>query len=730
MKPTQALHDAGQSLWLDNITRTMLDEGTLAEYVDELSVTGLTSNPTIFEKAIGSGDAYDTQIQELLASGADVGDGDVFFDARDRRPAPCRRRVRPGARALGAPRRLRLARGLSRAGVRHRGDGRAGRRAAPPGRARRTSTSRSPGRPEGLPAIEETIYAGIPVNVTLLFVSASTTWPPPTPTCAASSGAIADGLPPDVPSVASLFMSRWDKAVAETARRRSCSQPARAGDRRPRLPRVRRAARLAARAAADERWSARRSGCCGRAPARRTRAPRTPSTSTGSPRRSPSTRCPTRRCMAYADHGAARAARWRRTAATPRTSSPTSRRPASTSTRSPRSSSERAPSRSWPRGRRCWRRSSPSAAPWPAPRERRARARRAAGVRGAARARGGRARAHARRPVRRRPRARHGAARRGRRRLPRLRQAARHGARRSSCSCASPQEAGLPQRIDAMFAGEHINVSEDRAVLHVALRAPRGARIEADGEDVVPQVHEVLDRMGAFSERVRSGAWTGATGRPIRNVVNIGIGGSHLGPEMATLALASYARRDMRFRFVSNVDGSDFAEKTHDLDPAETLFVIVSKTFTTLETLTNAGTARDWLVAVARRGRRRPALRGGLDERRARRARSGSTLQNMFGFWDWVGGRYSMDSAVGLSIDARDRAGGLRRAARRLSRDGRAPAQCAARREPAGAARPAQRLEHDAAGPRNRRGPAVRRRALRALRPTCSSWRWRATAST
>ena len=211
------------------------------------------------------------------------------------------------------------------------------------------------------------------------------------------------------------------------------------------------------------------------------------------------------------------------------------------------------------------------------------------------------------------------------------------------------EEAGLPERIEAMFAGEHINVSEDRAVLHVALRVPRRERIESGGEDVVPQVHEVLDRMAAFSERVRSGAWTGATGLPIRNVVNIGIGGSHLGPEMATLALASFARRDMRLRFVSNVDGSDFAEKTQDLDPAETLFVIVSKTFTTLETLTNAGTARDWLVAAL--GEDAVARHFVAVSTNAERVGAfGIDTENMFGFWDWVGGRYSLDSAVGLSV--------------------------------------------------------------------------------
>jgi glucose-6-phosphate isomerase len=210
-------------------------------------------------------------------------------------------------------------------------------------------------------------------------------------------------------------------------------------------------------------------------------------------------------------------------------------------------------------------------------------------------------------------------------------------------------ESDLRGRIDAMFRGDKINVTEDRAVLHVALRAPRGASIMVDGENVVPGVHAVLDRMADFSNQIRSGAWTGHTGRRIRNVVNIGIGGSDLGPVMAYEALRHYSARDMTFRFVSNVDGTDFAEATHDLDPAETLFIISSKTFTTLETMTNARTARDW------------SLRALGDERAVAKhfvavstnaeavAGFGIDTANMFGFWDWVGGRYSMDSAIGLS---------------------------------------------------------------------------------
>jgi glucose-6-phosphate isomerase len=211
------------------------------------------------------------------------------------------------------------------------------------------------------------------------------------------------------------------------------------------------------------------------------------------------------------------------------------------------------------------------------------------------------------------------------------------------------EERGVAERRDAMFAGEKINVTEDRAVLHVALRAPRDAHIEVDGKNVVPEVHEVLDRMSSFSDRVRSGEWQGHTGKRIRNVVNIGIGGSDLGPVMAYEALRHYSQRDLTFRFVSNVDGTDIAEATRDLDPEETLFIVSSKTFTTLETLTNARTAREWLLssladesAVAKHF---VAVSTNAEEV----SRFGIDTKNMFGFWDWVGGRYSMDSAIGLS---------------------------------------------------------------------------------
>ena len=207
----------------------------------------------------------------------------------------------------------------------------------------------------------------------------------------------------------------------------------------------------------------------------------------------------------------------------------------------------------------------------------------------------------------------------------------------------------LRGRIDAMFRGDKINVTEGRAVLHVALRAPRDAVIEVDGKDVVPEVHAVLDRMADFAERVRSGAWTGYTGRPIRAVVNIGIGGSDLGPVMAYEALRHHAQDGLTVRFVSNVDGTDFVEAVRDLDPAETLFIICSKTFTTLETLANARAARSWCVRALGDGAAVARHFVAVSTNAAEVAGFGIDVANMFGFWDWVGGRYSMTSAVGLS---------------------------------------------------------------------------------
>ena len=212
------------------------------------------------------------------------------------------------------------------------------------------------------------------------------------------------------------------------------------------------------------------------------------------------------------------------------------------------------------------------------------------------------------------------------------------------------EEAGLRARIDAMFRGEKINVTENRAVLHTALRAPHGACVVVNGKNVVPEVHRVLDRMADFSERVRSGVWRGHTGKRIRNVVNIGIGGSDLGPVMAYEALRHYSEQSMTFRFVSNIDGTDFTEAVRDLDPAETLFIVSSKTFTTLETMTNAQTARTWLLGgIDGDGRGIAKHFVAVSTNASEVAKFGIDPANMFEFWDWVGGRYSMDSAIGLS---------------------------------------------------------------------------------
>jgi glucose-6-phosphate isomerase len=212
------------------------------------------------------------------------------------------------------------------------------------------------------------------------------------------------------------------------------------------------------------------------------------------------------------------------------------------------------------------------------------------------------------------------------------------------------EESGLRGKMDAMFSGEKINITENRAVLHVALRAPKGETILVDGKNVVPEVHAVLDRMAEFSKRVRSGEWKGHTGKRIKNVINIGIGGSDLGPVMAYEALKHYSERSLTFRFISNVDGTDFVEVTRDLEPAETLFIVSSKTFTTLETMTNAQSAHDWLLAGLGGEAKAVAKHFVAVSTNAEKVSAfGIDTANMFGFWDWVGGRYSMDSAIGLS---------------------------------------------------------------------------------
>jgi glucose-6-phosphate isomerase len=211
------------------------------------------------------------------------------------------------------------------------------------------------------------------------------------------------------------------------------------------------------------------------------------------------------------------------------------------------------------------------------------------------------------------------------------------------------EESGLKPHTEAMFTGEKINITENRAVLHVALRAPKTESIKVDGEDVVPEVHKVLDKMSGFANKIRSGEWLGYTGKPIRNIVNIGIGGSDLGPVMAYEALKHYSQRELTFRFVSNVDGTDFAEAVKDLDAEETLFLVASKTFTTLETMTNAHSARTWALATLKQTEAIASHFVAISTNDKEVAKFGIDTENMFGFWDWVGGRYSMDSAIGLS---------------------------------------------------------------------------------
>ena len=209
---------------------------------------------------------------------------------------------------------------------------------------------------------------------------------------------------------------------------------------------------------------------------------------------------------------------------------------------------------------------------------------------------------------------------------------------------------GLTSKIDAMFNGEKINITENRAVLHTALRAPKGSSIVVDGVNVVPEVHAVLDKMAGFADQIRSGAWLGFTGKRIKNIVNIGIGGSDLGPVMAYKALGFYSDRNLECYFVSNVDGTDFVEATRDLNPEETLFIVCSKTFTTLETMTNARSARDWLLKTLKDDAAVARHFVAVSTNASEVAKFGIDTANMFGFWDWVGGRYSMDSAVGLSL--------------------------------------------------------------------------------
>ena len=639
----KALNQLGQSLWLDNITRDLLDRGTLWRYIDTLSVTGLTSNPTIFDHAISRGDSYDAEIHRQLDAGRSGEELFFHLAVQDLTraadlflPVHARTATVDGFVSLEVSPLLAYdtSATVKQAKALH-------------AQANRPNLFiKIPGTAEGLPAIEEAIFAGVPVNVTLLFS---------TEQYKAAADAylrglerrVAAGLSPDIRSVASLFVSRWDRAVADkvpSALRNTLGiavskqaygayRDILEGDRFQRLANLgARAQRLLfASTGTKDKGASDTLYIAGLA------APNTINT------------MPEYTLLAFADHGAAPHAL-------------------------PRDGGD-------------------------------AEASLAAHARaGIDLGRAGRPTAVRRRQGLRRLLAR--LARRDRRQeqghgltqrrtpmptltgSPAWQALAAHHARvkdvqlrtlfaddpgraeRLSAQGAGlfldysknrvtdetmrlllalAEERGVAKRRDAMFAGEKINATERRAVLHVALRAPPDAHIEVDGADVVPDVHKVLDAMSHFATRLRGGAFTGHTGKRIRNVVNIGIGGSYLGPEMAYRALRPFSDRSMTFRFVANVDGADLTEATLDLEAAETLFIVSSKTFTTLETMTNAAAARTWLLQKLGPNAAVAKHFAAVSTNVEAAARFGIDPRHVFGFWDWVGGRYSMDSAIGLS---------------------------------------------------------------------------------
>jgi len=644
MRATERLHSEGQSLWLDNITRKMIDSGQLARYVEQYSVTGLTSNPSIFDKAIASGD-YDAEIRDKAARG--ITGETLFFDLA----------IEDLQRAAD----LFLPVWQRTDGV----DGWVSLEVSPLLAYDATSTITAakelharalrpnvlikiPGTRQGLIAIEESIAAGVPINVTLLFTVAQ---------YRAAAEAylrgierrVAAGLDPRIGSVASVFMSRWDKAANKRV----------PPDLRDQLGlAVGRDIYRAYRQVMDsERWQ--RLANSGARMQRllwastSTKDPSEPDTFYVHGLAAPFTvdTMPDKTLMAFYEHGEvgesmpadggdcdvvlARFAKAGLDVAA--LGDELQREGAEAFDHSWKELLGRideqvrvAPMvRVQPRKPSVPLRERPA---WQALERHHAEI----------------ASVHLRELFAQDPT-------RGERfaveveglYLDYSKNRITDETLRLLLQLA--EQSGLRQRIDAMFRGERINVSENRPVLHVALRMPKGQSLLVDGIDVVKQVHEGLDRMRAFSERVRSGEWKGHTGKRIRNVINIGIGGSDLGPVMAYEALRHYARRDLTFRFVSNVDSTDLVEATRDLEPEETLFIVSSKTFGTLETMTNAHSARQW--AMAKLGSEAAISKHFVAvSTNAQRVRQfGIDPANMFELWDWVGGRYSMDSAIGLS---------------------------------------------------------------------------------
>src|SRR6476646_5711636 len=632
MKATQLLHNLGQSLWLDNITRDLINSGTLKRYIDELSVTGLTSNPTIFDHAIKNSSSYDAAIRKKLDEGKS---GErLFFElaledltrAADLfRPIFDRTNGVDGWVSLEVSPLLAhdTASTLAAAKSLH-------------ARARRPNLFiKIPGTKEGLPAIEESVFAGVPINVTLLFsrehyLAAAEAF------LRGIERRIDAGLQADIGSVASVFVSRWDAAVAGKV-------PAPLSNKLG-IAIAKRTYKAYRELLGSPRWQ--RIYNAGARPQRLLWA----STGTKDPKESD---------VLYIKALAAPftgnlAKSCRLMVATPKRCWTSSPQPASTSMTWRQSSRMREQLHSLSRGtiystycHRKLRRFSKQ--PNLFMRKKRTSLKRLPAWKALAEHSKEIGKLHLRELFA-------NDSTRGEKLTAQgaglFLDYSKNRVTETTLKLLQQLAEGcdLRGRIDAMFRGDKINVTEKRAVLHVALRAPKNATILVDGKNIVPAVHDVLDKMATFSNRIRSGEWVGHTGKRIRNIINIGIGGSDRGPGMAYEALRYYTDRNLTFRFVSNIDGTDFVEATRDLDPAETLFIVSSKTFTTLETMTNAQTARDWLLQGLGGDKAAVARHFVAVSTNAEKVSAfGIDTDNMFGFWDWVGGRYSMDSAIGLS---------------------------------------------------------------------------------
>jgi len=652
MKATKILHDLGQSLWLDNITRDLLESGTLARYIDELSLTGLTSNPTIFDHAIKNSSAYDAAICREASEGKSA--EELFFDlALDdlTRAADLFRPIWERSEGVDGWVSLEVspllaydaARTLAAAKSLH-------------ARANRPNLLiKIPGTKEGLPAIEEAIFAGIPINVTLVFsrehyLAAAEAF------LRGIERRMDAGLDPNIGSVASMFISRWDVSVMGKVPQELNDQLG--------IAIAKRTYKALRTLLGSPRWL--RIYNAGARPQR----PLWASTGTKDPKASdvlyvkalaaPFTvnTMPESTLKALADHGEIGPLLPPDGGDCEEVLSRFAKAGIDVDALAADLQAEGAKSfvKSWndlltvidakSAGLTKVRRAATKKAPTAARMQ----------------------------PLTERPAWKVLADHHQKVRDLHLRELFQNDPKRGERMTAEAvgiyldysknrvtgetlallvrlaEESGLRARIEAMFRGEKINATENRAVLHVALRAGKGASIVVDGENVVPQVHAVLDKMADFSKSVRSGAWKGHTGKSIRNVINIGIGGSDLGPVMAYEALRYYSDRAVTFRFVSNIDGTDLVEATRDLDPAETLFIVSSKTFTTLETMTNAHSARQWLIEGLGGDAQAVAKHFvAVSTNTEKVSEFGIDTANMFGFWDWVGGRYSMDSAIGLS---------------------------------------------------------------------------------